>query len=124
MTLKAFAESYNFHDSSIVSMEYFQDTGNLVVCIELCNLMQSNYTPDMEDTTLIYLCFANADYIKNIEQYRDAEILKCEHINEDGFAELHIFAGLWVDPRHVGVAGVETYVSFVIRASSVSVMRK
>ena len=77
MNIEDLIQQYNFHDSSIESVQYDASNGKLDLTIEFCFWMQSDYKKGMLETGMILLSFIGvSNFNGKTGNYNSATILK------------------------------------------------
>ncbi len=77
MNIKDLIQQYNFHDSSIESVQYNASKGKLDVTIDFCFWMQPDYKKEMPETGIILLSFIGvSSFNGKTGNYNSATILK------------------------------------------------
>ncbi len=75
---------FDFHDSLIESIEYYEESNKVTIEIDFCNWKQEGYRDEDEETTMMYLSFEDVtDFIVPKVSHNSDEILEF-NILEDG----------------------------------------
>ena len=69
---------FDFHDSLIESIEYYEESNKVTIEIDFCNWKQEGYRDEDEETTMMYLSFE--DVTECWEAFRLSIFAKARHI--------------------------------------------
>lgn len=68
---------FDFHDSLIESIEYYEESNKVTIEIDFCNWKQEDYRDEDEETTMMYLSFEDVtDFIMPKVSLNSDEILE------------------------------------------------
>ena len=62
MTLKELVQSYTFHDSGLLGIEFLSDSKSIKMEVNFCNWAQDDYTEDLPEIQIVYFIFHQVSY--------------------------------------------------------------